>query len=208
MIIEDGILLDLNELCPNLVFPRHMTAISDDMYESIFLTDEIETITVEEGNPVYHSAGNCLIETATCTVVLGCKNSVIPIDGSVKKIGDMAFNACTQLKNIEIPEGITRIGYLTFGFTGLEEIVIPESVNEIGAMCFALNQQLKRIVIKGENVSFGKMAFATKNEVKKYNRPMLIPENKANSFTIIAPKNSTAFEYAKEYEIEFEEIKY
>ena len=41
------------------------------------------SIVVEDGNPLYHSAGNCIIETDSKTLILGCKTSVIPDDGSV-----------------------------------------------------------------------------------------------------------------------------
>ncbi len=51
----------------------------------------LESITVSPDNEVYHSAGNCLIETKSKTLVLGCKNSVIPDDGSVTSIGVNAF---------------------------------------------------------------------------------------------------------------------
>ncbi len=43
----------------------------------------LTSILVENGNKVFHAAGNCLIETASKTLLAGCKNSVIPTDGSV-----------------------------------------------------------------------------------------------------------------------------
>ena len=59
MKIEDGVLKDIDELvCPHLVFPENMTDIADEFYMSLGITDDIETIEVEEGNPFYHSAGN------------------------------------------------------------------------------------------------------------------------------------------------------
>ena len=207
MRIENGVLIEIDVDCPHIVFPRTMTAISEKMYEYLGLTDEIESIEVEEGNPVYRSVNNCLIESATGTLILGCKNSVIPADNTIKKIGKLAFNGCQALKNIQIPEGVTELGYIAFAFTSIEEIVIPQSVTEISPLCFALNPQLKTVTIKGKNTKIGKMAFATKGEVQKHDRPTLIPESKANNIKIIAPKDSTAFEYAKEYEIEFEELK-
>ena len=70
----------------------------------------IESITVASGNPVYHSVDNCLIETANKTLVLGCKNSVIPTDGSVISIGDEAFYWCKSLTSVTIPESVTSIG--------------------------------------------------------------------------------------------------
>ena len=44
-------------------------------------------ITVSSGNIVYHSTNNCLIETESKTLILGCKNSIIPSNGSVTTIG-------------------------------------------------------------------------------------------------------------------------
>jgi len=51
----------------------------------------LESIAVAVGNPVYHSAGNCLIETKSGRLITGCRNSVIPADGSVKIISMYAF---------------------------------------------------------------------------------------------------------------------
>lgn len=149
MKIENSVLKYIDELnCPHLVFPKDMTDIDDEFYMALGITDDIETIEVEEGNPYYHSAGNCLIETQTKTLVLGCKNSVIPDDGSVTKIGKCAFNGCQALKRIEIPESVTELGYMSFAYTGLEEVVIPEDLAEIAPHSFSLNRYLEKIVVK------------------------------------------------------------
>lgn len=149
MKIENGVLKYIDELnCPHLVFPEDMTDIADEFYMSLGETDDIETIEVEAGNPYYHSAGNCLIETATRTLVLGCKNSVIPDDGSVTKIGKFAFNGCQELKRIEIPDCVTELGYMSFAYTGLEEVVIPEDLAEIAPHSLSLNRYLERIIVK------------------------------------------------------------
>ncbi len=52
----------------------------------------LTSILVEQGNPIYHSAGNCLIETASSTLISGCKTSTIPDDGSVTSIGEDVFD--------------------------------------------------------------------------------------------------------------------
>ena len=149
MKIENGVLKYIDELnCPHLVFPKDMTDIADEFYMALGITDDIETIEVEEGSSYYHSAGNCLIETDTKTLVLGCKNSVIPTDGSVTKIGKCAFNGCQELKRIEIPDCVTELGYMSFAYTGLEEVVIPEDLAEIAPHSFSLNRYLEKIVVK------------------------------------------------------------
>ena len=57
----------------------------------------LTAITVEDGNPVLYSDGNCVIETETKTIVRGCNSSVIPTNGSVTAIGDEAFSGCSAL---------------------------------------------------------------------------------------------------------------
>lgn len=74
----------------------------------------LEKIEVSTGNSVYHSINNCIIETPTKTLILGCKNSIIPTDGSVTSIGDGAFRGCVGLTSITIPSGVTSIGYGAF----------------------------------------------------------------------------------------------
>ena len=76
--------------------------------------NSLERIIVEGSNKVYHSEGNCLIETKTRTLVCGCKSSVIPDDESVTKVGESAFYGCSSLKSIKIPKGVTSIGDYAF----------------------------------------------------------------------------------------------
>ncbi|MBQ8943727.1 MAG: leucine-rich repeat domain-containing protein, partial [Clostridia bacterium] len=75
---------------------------------------ELTSINVDSNNSVYHSAGNCLIETANKTLIAGCKNSVIPSDGSVTNIGRYAFSGRTGFTSITIPDSVTSIGDYAF----------------------------------------------------------------------------------------------
>ena len=94
-------------------------------------------IKVDPRNPVYHSSGNCIIETESKTLVLGCKNTTIPNDGSVTKIGINAFAGCDGLTSITIPDSVTSIGEYAFsGCGGLTSITIPGSVTDIGNNAF------------------------------------------------------------------------
>ena len=97
----------------------------------------LESISVAEGNPIYHSKDNCLIKTATGKMIAGCKNSIIPDDGSVTSLGDYCFNGCKSLESITIPKSITSLGDSCFGCClSLKSITIPESVTSLGKDCF------------------------------------------------------------------------
>ncbi len=97
----------------------------------------LKKITVKKNNKIYRSQGNCLIETSSKTIILGCNNSVIPTDGSVTNIGDEAFCECCELRSIIIPDSVTHIGEFAFGeCSDLSNIVIPKSIDYIGGEAF------------------------------------------------------------------------
>ena len=94
-------------------------------------------IVVEAGNTVYDSRGNCnaIIETATNTLITGCKYTVIP--STVTIIGPYAFYGCTTLTSIAIPNGVTTIGQYAFRLSGLTEVNLPNTVTAIGNYAFS-----------------------------------------------------------------------
>lgn len=208
MTIVNGILFDveIENNASRIVFPRTMQRIDKMAYESLnLLTSTLETIEVEEGNEYFHSKNNCLVETATKTLVLGCKNSIIPCDGSVEIIGEFAFNGCMGATRIEIPEGVKEIHNMAFAYTDFEEIVIPESIELIAENSFVLNPKLKSITIKSQDAFINDMAFGTILELYDFYQEEAFPAN-SQDLVIKAPKDSTAIAYAQRFGIKYEEI--
>lgn len=208
MTIVNGILFDveIESNATRLVFPRAMQRIDEMAFESLnLLTTSIESIEVEDGNEYFHSKNNCLIETATKTLVLGCKNSIIPDDGSVEIIGEYAFNGCMGATSIEIPEGVKEIHNMAFAYTDFEEIIIPESIELIAEESFVLNPQLKSITIKSKDAFINNLAFGTILELYDFYQEEAYPAN-SDDLVIKAPKDSTAIAYAQRFGIKYEEI--
>ena len=85
----------------------------------------LEKIMVESGNSRYDSRDNCnsIIDTETNTLIVGCKNSVIP--NGVTSIGDSAFGWCSELTELVLPNSVTSIVESAFAYcSGLEKITV------------------------------------------------------------------------------------
>ena len=91
----------------------------------------LTSIVVEEGNPIYDSRDNCnaIVETATNTIICGCKNTTFP--QSVTGIGTYAFNGCSSLTSITIPNHITDIQSNPFLSCSSLATIVVESNNSI-----------------------------------------------------------------------------
>lgn len=100
-------------------------------YPSFIKSNVIEKIVVAEGNPYYYVDGNCLIDRRSKKIILGCNSSVIPIDGSVKRIGEAAFANCKSIETIILPKSIIEIEIYAFvNCPNLKQVYITSSVSE------------------------------------------------------------------------------
>lgn len=98
---------------------------------------KLACLSVEERNKSYHSVDNCIIETKSKTLVVGCKNSIIPADGSVTAIGEDAFCDCVDLVRIDIPDAVLSISNEAFfNCENLKEIILGKGILYIGHAAF------------------------------------------------------------------------
>lgn len=125
------------------------------------LSTDLTTITVAEGNPVYDSRSNCnaIIETATNTLILGCRTTVIP--QGVTTIGHGAFYECGGLTSISIPSSVTTIGNAAFHTSGLTTITLPSNVKAIGSNVFSECTNLTSITLSEGLETMGDGCFSS-----------------------------------------------
>jgi hypothetical protein len=110
--------------------------------------NNLQSIYVDPYNKWYDSRNYCnaLIETATNTLVMGCKNTVIP--EGVKIIGDEAMADLYYFSSaLSIPEGVTSIGYEAFRGLRISSVTIPKSVKEIKGGAFSCCDYLKSVTV-------------------------------------------------------------
>ena len=110
----------------NIVIPNSVSTIETNAFSGC---NALAYVIVEQENPIYDSRenSNAIIETATNTLTIGCKNSTIP--NSVINIGNGAFSGCTTLTNITIPSNVTNIGCEAFsGCTSLSRVDVMATI--------------------------------------------------------------------------------
>ena len=141
----------------------------------------LESLNVASGNPVYDSRDKCnaIIETATNTLLLGCKNTVIP--NSVTAIGAFAFFGM-GVTNITIPKSVKTIGNYSFSNSDLTSINIPNSVTSIGGSAFVDCSSLTSITIPNSVTSIGGSAFRNCSGLTSITIPNSVTSIGGNAF--------------------------
>ena len=175
----------------SLTIPASVTSIEP---WAFYRCTQMTAISVEAGNEVYESRDNCnaLIEKSTNTLILGCKNTIIPegvvtiggiafygcelpsadMPGSVTTISDGAFQGCGYLSKVNIPYGVTSIGNSAFeNCNGLKEVTIPSSVISIGNSVFRGCTKLVSADIPSSVTSLGTSVFYECASLKKASIP-------------------------------------
>ena len=164
--------------CKNTIIPSSVTYIGKYAFDGC---SGITSVTVDKNNGTYDSRDNCnaIIDTSTNTLIVGCKNTIIP--NSVTSIGNSAFYGCTGLTSVTIPNSVTSIGDRAFsGCSGLTSVTIGNSVTSIGDGAFEYCWRLINLVslaVEPPTCGIGAFKYVDKTSCK-----LLVPEESINKY--------------------------
>ena len=94
----------------------------------------------------------------------------VTLPNSVTSIGGDAFYHCTGLTSVSLPNSVTSIGvYAFYECSGLTSITIPNSVTTIGKYAFRRCTGLTSVTLSNSVTEIGKYAFADCENLKSIN---------------------------------------
>ena len=121
-------------------------------------------------NPLIIPEGVTEIPTQCFETCYKLKKVVLP--STIKTIGIFAFFD-SSVDDMNFPEGLDSIGYLSMHGTRLTEVVLPKTIRTIGNEAFADNVKLKRVVLPEGLTEIPDKLFSECIELEK----IVIPES-------------------------------
>ena len=114
-----------------VILPDTVTVVADSAFENCELLDIVE---------VYGNIEAAAFKNCSYMSMLTIHNA--------ENIGNNAFQGCTSIKKIVLPETLTAIGNEAFkGCSQLREMIIPDAVETVGFRAFADCLQLQKLVV-------------------------------------------------------------
>ena len=161
----------------SIVIPNNVEKIG----RNVFLgCTGLESIVVSEGNKTYDSRNNCnaIIETENNQLLVGCKNTFIPDTVNIIGVDSnwlgvrSAFQKCTGLTDIVLPESVTEIGRSAFeDCTGLKTVVVKGKLKKIPEAAFKNCSALESITLPAGIGKIDTIAFKGCTSLKTINVP-------------------------------------
>ena len=126
-------------------------------------------ITVDEDNMYYASVDGILFDKAKTDLIRypeGKTDTYYNIPSSVTIIGEGAFEYCSNLTSVTIPNSVITIGSLAFYQSNLTSIYIPNSVTTISSCAFTSCNGLTSVSFPNSVLYIGYQAFQNCSSLK------------------------------------------
>lgn len=169
----------VNPIPNNYIEPKGNIAITQNTATGTTLdVSQYATATVNVQSPLsvkFNQIVNRTIETLTANDLAG-----------VTVIGDCAFEYCEDLRTVEIPENITKIGLYAFdnctSLSGNHDhpLIIPDSVETISYSAFSSCLLLEDIIIGEGITAIGSYAFSNCRSLNRVRIKAITPPTLAN----------------------------
>ena len=118
----------------------------------------LESIFVDDENPIFYSENNAIIRREGKVLVQGCKTTVIPND--IETIGNSAFEGAGDGGNLIIPNSVTSINDDAFTYCNFSgTITLSESLQHIGLRAFNVSHFSGSLTIPNSVIEIGARAF-------------------------------------------------
>lgn len=155
---QDGDKFYLSQL-RRIILPNDVKRIGSEAFKSTRLLKQINFPTALHSigefaftgcgitmNPLVLPEG---LEEIEYSAFMNCRGfQEVKLPSSLKKLAHYAFSQ-TDIKTLSLSENLEDIGYLSFGYTKLQELSIPNSsigFNDLGSQ-FAMNSDLKKVYL-------------------------------------------------------------
>ena len=143
----------------SVTIPESVTSID---YAAFSDCTGLTSIIVDDGNSSYISEDGVLFDKDKKSLLCfpaGKTQSTYTIPESVTKVYAHAFERCSSLTSVTIPDNVTSIGKFAFRASGLTSVTIPNSVTTIGERVFLDCSSLTSVTIPNSVTTIGLNAF-------------------------------------------------
>lgn len=128
-------------------------------------------------------------------VFMNAPISEVVLPKSLKAILGKAFQGCSNIKHIDLPDAIEYLGPYCFEDSGIVDLVLPSSLTEVPDHCCYACKQLKKVSFGTRITAIGSYAFYDCSEIREISLPESLLNVEFCSFvgtsisTMIFPSN-------------------